>query len=134
MVFSMEKYARLFSVGAVGYGLLEICWRGYTHWSMVLTGGVCLTLISRIDCRLHNQTLFVRAGASAAAITGVELAVGILVNRIWTLNVWDYSYLPFNFLGQICLPYSLLWFLLCIPVLPMSRFIAQGGKALRIPL
>ena len=33
------------------------------------------------------------------------------------LHIWDYSSLPFNLLGQICLPFTVLWFflaLLCI--------------------
>lgn len=29
------------------------------------------------------------------------------------LGVWDYSAAPFNLLGQICLPFTLLWFPLC---------------------
>ena len=40
-------------------------------------------------------------------ITAVELAAGLLVNRGY--HVWDYRQMPLNFLGQICLPYSLLW-------------------------
>ena len=30
----------LFSIGAMGYGLIEILWRGYTHWSMLTAGGI----------------------------------------------------------------------------------------------
>ena len=26
------------------------------------------------------------------------------------LNVWDYSHVPMNFMGQICVPFTLLWF------------------------
>lgn len=29
---------------------------------------------------------------------------------IW--NVWDYSNMPFNLLGQICLPFTVIWFFL----------------------
>ena len=42
-----------------------------------------------------------------AAITGVELLTGLLVNRDY--HVWDYRTLPGNFKGQVCLPFSLLW-------------------------
>ena len=30
----------LFFLGGIGYAGLEILWRGYTHWTMALTGGV----------------------------------------------------------------------------------------------
>ena len=32
--------ALLLLAGALGYGLLEISWRGWTHWSMLLSGGL----------------------------------------------------------------------------------------------
>ena len=36
----------LFSIGAMGYGLIEILWRGYTHWSMLTAGGICFMFFS----------------------------------------------------------------------------------------
>ena len=52
------------------------------------------------------------------------------------LGVWDYSRRKGNLLGQICPLYSALWFLLCIPVLPLSRALrerlCQGGSGRRI--
>ena len=50
----------------------------------------------------------------AGIVTVVELIAGLLANRDY--SVWDYRALPMNFLGQICLPYSLLW----IPVSAMG--------------
>lgn len=49
-------------------------------------------------------------------ITSLEFAVGCVVNLMMGLKVWDYSKLPMNFLGQICLLYSVMWGLLCIPI------------------
>ena len=48
-----------------------------------------------------------RPVVGAGIITMVELAAGLLVNREY--RVWDYRHVPFNFLGQVCLPFSLLW-------------------------
>ena len=31
-----------------------------------------------------------------------------------SLNIWDYSDLPFNLMGQICLLFSVFWFFLSI--------------------
>ena len=49
-----------------------------------------------------------------ALITTVELLAGLLLNVRLGLNIWDYSSIPCNFMGQICLPFSLLWVILAI--------------------
>mgnify|MGYP003379096088 CR=1 FL=1 len=51
-----------------------------------------------------------------AVITGVEFCVGCVVNRWLHWNVWDYSQLAGNLLGQICPLYSFLWYLLSAPI------------------
>ena len=43
----------------------------------------------------------------ALAVTAGEFVAGLLVNR--SFAVWDYRAMPLNVMGQICLPYSLLW-------------------------
>ena len=97
------KYPLLFCVGGAGYVGLELLWRGWTHRTMFFAGGTCFLLLGR----LKRQPPWVKALAGAGIITAVELAAGLLVNRHYT--VWDYRNLPFNFLGQISLPYCLLW-------------------------
>ncbi|MBQ8296162.1 MAG: hypothetical protein IJX77_06795 [Ruminococcus sp.] len=96
------------------YSMIEIISRGYTHWTMALTGGTVLAILYIINCR-RTMTLMKSCFIGAVVITAVELIVGICVNRIMGWRVWDYSDVPFNLLGQICLPYSAAWFLLCIP-------------------
>ena len=44
-------------------------------------------------------------------VTGIEFVSGCIVNLWLGWNVWDYSNMPLNLLGQICLPFSLLWVL-----------------------
>ena len=106
----------LFFIGAGGYNLLELCWRGYTHWSMGLAGGICFALIYWTGiwhphmCRLHRCLL------GSGIITSVEFTFGCVFNLVLGWNIWDYSQQPFHFMGQICLLYSILWFLLCMPV------------------
>ena len=41
----ISKRGLVFIIGGLMYALIEISARGYTHWSMVLTGGLCLTLM-----------------------------------------------------------------------------------------
>ena len=52
----------------------------------------------------------------AAIITAIEFAAGCIVNLWLQMDVWDYSFLPLNLFGQVCLLYTFLWALLCIPV------------------
>ena len=111
-----QKCLIKFLFGGVGYGLIELMWRGRTHVSMVLTGGACLVAICAVNEKMRGKNIFLRAAVCAAAITAVELAVGLVVNRWFNMNVWDYSGMAGNILGQICPLYSFLWFLLCVPI------------------
>lgn len=110
------RYIIVFLLGACGYGLLEILWRGYTHWTMALTGGFCMTMIFLVNESMPEAALSAKCLLGSAIITSAELIVGVTVNIILKWNVWDYSSLPMNFMGQICLPYTVLWYFLCIPV------------------
>ena len=102
--------------GAAVYPLIEICYRGGTHPSMALAGGVCAALIWMISDRAGALPLLLRIFLAAVTITAVELLFGIVCNRMLGLGVWAYSSMPYHFLGQICLPYFFLWLLLSAPV------------------
>lgn len=110
----------LFSIGAVGYGLIEVLWRGYTHWSMLGAGGICFAFFGTLSEHLKKAGLLVKGLLGSAFITGVELAFGIVFNVILKKNVWDYSKMPMNLGGQICMPYSCLWVLLSLVGVPFA--------------
>ena len=99
----------LFYIGGLGYCGLELLWRGRTHPSMFLLGGLCFLLLGALGARTQDIPLPLLALAGSALITALELVTGLLCNLMLGLQVWDYSGLPCNFLGQICLPFSLLW-------------------------
>lgn len=99
------RKAGLFLLGGGGYVGLELLWRGRSHVSMFAAGGICFLLLGRLQRTRLTPPLLCILGAGI--ITAVELLTGLLVNR--TYRVWDYRQMPFNFLGQICLPFSLLW-------------------------
>ena len=105
----------VFGIGGIGYNLLELLWRGRTHWSMTVAGGLCLCILYGIHRALPARHRTVRYFLSAISITAVELAVGCVVNLWWKLGVWDYGNRPFNLLGQICLLYSGIWLLISVP-------------------
>ncbi len=113
-----EKWAS-FLTGFLGYPTLELFWRGRTHWSMALAGGLSMLLLYPARKKRH---FCLRA---AAVITGVELVFGCIFNLLLKKNVWDYSRKRGNLWGQICLPYCLLWFLLGVPVRGLCNALAE---------
>lgn len=110
----MKGFLLSFALGAAVYPALELVWRGWSHWSMAVAGGLglnALRLIARRRCSLYRRCVL-----GALALTLIELVAGLICNKWLRLSVWDYSHLPANLWGQICLPFCGLWFLLCIPV------------------
>ena len=86
---------------------LELLFRGRSYGSMFCAGGICFLLIGHLGSVRPRLPLWGQAIAGSAIVTMVELAAGMAVNRDYT--VWDYRGLPLNFMGQICLRFSLLW-------------------------
>ena len=120
-----REYFTVFGFGAVIYSLVEVVARGYTHWTMTVTGGVAFLLIYLVNVNMKTRSLVLRCLIGCLIITSIEFGVGMLVNRGLHLNVWDYSDEKFNLLGQICPLFSFLWFLICIPGTALS-FILKG--------
>lgn len=110
----ISQYTFAFLMGYFMYSLIEILNRGYTHWTMSLTGGAILAILYGINSH-HAMTLIRSCFIGAVIITAVEFTVGIFDNLIMHWNVWDYSDMPLNVLGQICPHFTVYWFLLCIP-------------------
>lgn len=109
------KYTLLFFIGGFAYGGIEILFRGYSHISMLVAGGVCFILIGLLnEIFPWDMALISQMFLSACIITTVEFLVGWFVNIYLKLNVWDYSKLPYNFKGQICLLFANIWFLLSL--------------------
>jgi len=110
----------VFLLGGILYSLIEMMWRGYTHWSMTIAGGAALLLIHLLNRRLRHRDILLRCLYGCIMITSVELAAGIIVNLWLGLDVWDYSGMAFNLLGQICPAFSILWFLISFPAYLVS--------------
>ena len=101
------KQIVLFYLGGMAYTGLELLWRGRSHGSRFVLGGLCFLTLGQFNRVKPRPSLPLRLLTGAGIITGLELLTGILVNRAYA--VWDYRNLPLNFMGQICLPYTLLW-------------------------
>ncbi len=115
------KQAVLFYLGGTAYMTLEFLWRGRSHGSMFLLGGLCFLGMGRLVKGFARVPLAVKVMMGAAMVTALELIAGLLVNRQYA--VWDYRDLPYNYKGHICLNFSLLW----MPVTLMGMWLY--GKA-----
>lgn len=104
------KYLFLFATGGLLYIVLEIMFRGWSHWTMFILGGLCfvdLGLINEVlpwEMPLWRQVLI-----GTCIITALEFLTGCVVNLWLGWDVWDYSGMPGNVLGQICPQFVLLW-------------------------
>ncbi len=105
----------LFCVGGMAYNVIEVLYRGYTHWTMFVVGGLCFVLIGLINEIFSWETaLWKQMLIGGTVITVVEFVSGCVVNLLLGWNVWDYSQLPLNVLGQICVPFYFVWVLLSL--------------------
>ena len=115
----LGKQAILFGIGGLGYVSLELLWRGRSHISMFFAGGVCFLLLGKLSRTKPPLPFWAQGIFGSIAITSVELLTGLLANRDYA--VWDYRDVPFNFHGQVCLPFSLLWIPLSIGAILLYR-------------
>ena len=119
-----KKYFILGIIGGAVYVLLEMLWRGYSHWTMFLLGAVCFILIGLVnevfewDTPLILQMLF-----GCAIITALEFITGCIVNLWLGWEVWDYSRYKFNVLGQISLRSSVGWYFLSLVGIVLDDYI-----------
>lgn len=116
----------VFLLGGTIYPAIEILTRGRTHWTMAATGGLALVCLYRYNKKHPAQPIWKKCLAGAGIITGLEFAVGCVANLIFDWHVWDYSNCPLNILGQVCLPFTALWYLLCIPGFQLCGLLEKG--------
>ncbi len=127
-----KEFLYVYAIGSIVYMFIEVLWRGFTHWTMGIVGGVCFFAIFIIDEYFQHKPLLQRAFYSALFVTVMELLTGLVVNRCLNFAVWDYSGMRFNFMGQISLLYSILWYFLCIPAHVLCKLLRHrifGVKA-----
>lgn len=124
MIKKYSKISILAAVGGFSYMGLELLWRGRTHWSMGLVGALCFILIGGLNEYLSWDMSLLKQGViGSCVITAAEFLFGIILNLYLGWDVWDYSNLPLNLLGQICLPFSLLWILVSIGVVILDDYL-----------
>ena len=97
----------LFLLGGAGYVIIELLYRGRSHFTMFFAGGLCFLLLGKLERTQPRLPLPLRCFVGAGIITMVELGFGIFFNR--DFSIWDYRSVPGNYQGQICPRFFLLW-------------------------
>ena len=115
----------IFIIFGLMYVTIELLYRGHTHYSMFIVGGICGVLIGLINDNTPDMPLFPQCVLGAVIITVIELLTGLFLNVYLGLNVWDYSNQPFNFMGQICPQFCIIWCVLSILVIRIDDWLKE---------
>lgn len=120
------------------YFFLEVAWKTLREepetisWTMLALAILLAVPLERFGAELPwDMPLPLQAIICGLAITAAELAAGLILNVWLDLGIWDYSHLPGNLLGQVCLPFALLWCALSafgIVLLDFARYAVEGGE------
>lgn len=110
----------IFIMGAL-YMVLEGIWRGWTNISMLLVGGICGFLIGNLNKHplTYNKMMWEQCLIGTIIVLLIEFTSGMILNVYLKLGIWDYSDVWGNYYGQVCIPYSILWFFL----VPMAIYV-----------
>lgn len=124
--------------GGTVYFLLEVAFKTLTghperiSWTMLVVAIILTVAVERCGYQLPwTVPLWLQALCCAALVTAVELVSGLFLNLRLGLDIWDYTDLPGNFLGQICPQYSAVWWVLClvfIPAFDWLRYAVEDGN------
>lgn len=115
---NLSKHLCLFVIGGSVYVIIEIIWRKLmgstpTHWTMFILGGLVFLLVGGInECFPWSTPIWLQCLIGTGIILLLEFVFGCILNLWFGLHIWDYSNVPFNLLGQICLPFAVAWYFL----------------------
>lgn len=81
----------------------------------IIYGFSMLTLIILLDCIKHRVVIYFLC--SICLISILEFITGFAMERTYNNRWWDYSNVPFNLNGYICLSISVIWGFLALLVI-----------------
>jgi uncharacterized membrane protein len=112
---NIRNILTIYTFGSIFYSLIEIYTRGFTHWTMVISGGFTFVIIYLTSIKLSNKPYSLQITVYTLIITAVEFTLGFVLNTVLKMDIWSYADKPYNLLGYICLYNCLLWLLLSMP-------------------
>lgn len=116
----------LLVIGGCIYMCIEFLYRGYTHWTMGVVGGLCFVAVGLLNEELPWHMCFeTQMLYGGAMITCVEFVAGCVLNLWLHLNIWDYHQLPGNILGQVCPQFAAIWTALSAVIIPLDDWLRE---------
>lgn len=124
MLKKFFKYLFLFLFGGMAYVSIEVLYRGYSHWLMFIIGGLAFLMVGMLNEVFKWETpIEIQSIVGGGIITGIEFITGLIANIQFNMGIWDYSNLPFNVMGQICLPFTFIWILLSAAIIVIDDWL-----------
>ena len=121
----------LFGLIAGGiYLLIELAWRGYTHWTMLPLAAVIFICAGVLDEVERPPSIWQQVILGTTIATALEFVAGLILNVWLGLVIWDYSNLPGNVLGQICPQFTLAWAVLVLISIRIENFMHRIANSL----
>lgn len=109
------KYLILGIIGGSTYVMIELLYRRHSHWSMFIVSAIAFILIGLINEYISwDMSLWKQMLIGTGIVTILEFISGYIINIKLDWHIWDYSNVPFNIIGQICLPFSIAWFFISL--------------------
>lgn len=110
MARKCSEYLFIWTLGGCVYYTIEVVFRGFSHWSMFVLGGLALVFCTFQGQTMHwTEPLWLQLLRAVIFVTSLEFITGIIVNKWFKLAVWDYSDQPLQLWGQICVPFMILF-------------------------
>ena len=91
----MKRWHKALILSLMGgdlYCMVELIWRGHTHWSMFLLAAMLsLPLDLANEHMAWERPLWLQALIGGSVITLAELGAGLILNVWLKLDIWDLS-------------------------------------------
>ena len=124
----MYQDALLFLTGSWAYPAIEMLWRGGDALLHGFGGGHLPVLdqphlLRGLRGQQHIQPVPGGGGHHHRGGAGA----GLVLNCLLGFDIWDYSNVPLNLLGQVCLPYSFLWMGISLPAMALCELCREDS-------
>ena len=104
----MKRILTIWATLGAAYVVFETLFRGYSHPSMFVVGGLCGVLVGTINQapRFYRAPVIVQSVIGAVIVLAVEFISGCVLNLWLGLGVWDYTISRENVVGKFARRYG----------------------------
>lgn len=75
----------------------------------------------------YKSNLILLYITSVVLVTTLEWLTGFVLEKVFHNKWWDYSNMPLNLNGYVCLPFSLIWGVACVAIVDFIHPLIHGG-------